>query len=111
MYCGCRAVSFFVARLNLDVFGPCSGTEANNRNSGLVGCDLLISFSRDTDPQISARRGPVWIRGEDENLVLQIGDERASLGNGCDQQRRFADRDRLAASLSVPGGILYCGLN
>ena len=104
-------VPFPVSGFNLQRLSARAGLDADDGNSAVVGGHLLVRILSGMDAYVRLGRRTVRIRGEDENLVLQVGDQRAALGNRGDEQRRGADRDRRAASFGVAGGVLHRGLN
>src|ERR1035438_2019939 len=53
----------------------------------------------------------IGVGGEEKDLVLDAGDERAAFGDGGDEQRGLADGDGFAASFSVGGGVLDGGFD
>src|ERR1035438_2921861 len=53
----------------------------------------------------------IGVGGEEKDLVLDVGDERAAFGDGGDEQRGLADGDGFAASFSVGGGVLDGGFD
>ena len=63
------------------------------------------------DREGGAGRRAVGIGSQKEDLVLEMRDQRAALGNGSDEQRRLADGDGFAARLGVGGGVLDRGLD
>ena len=80
-------------------------------NASVIGGDVLVVVAGGVDIQVGGGGGSIGIGSEDEDLVFEIGDEGSALGDGSDEQRRFADGDGLAAGFGVVGGILHGGLN
>ena len=66
---------------------------------------------RDVDGEGGVCGGAVGIGGEEEDLIFEVRDERAALGDGGDEQRGLADGDGFAAGLGVGGGVFDGGFD
>ncbi len=63
------------------------------------------------DGEVGAGGCAIGIGGEDEDLIFEMGDERAALGDGGDEEGGLADGDGLAAGLGVGGGVFDGGFD
>src|SRR6185312_2735321 len=57
------------------------------------------------------RRSPIRVRRKNENLVVEIGNDASALRHRRDHERRLANRDWLAASLRMRGGVFHRSLD
>src|SRR5437588_7178635 len=82
-----RAVSFFVLGFDLYGFDSGAGAYAHDGNSAVIGGHTLITAVLHVNLAVGDGGRTVWVRSEDENLVLQAGDEGSTFGDCGDEQR------------------------
>ena len=102
-----RVVSLFVAGLDLDGLLARAGPELDHGHAAIVRRGDLVRVAHRVHLNARHRRSPIGISSDHKNLVLQIWNQRAPFGNSGDRQRRFADRNRLAARLGVACRIFH----
>ncbi len=108
---GGGAIALGVGSIHLQGPGVGSGAQADHGHAALVGGRGLVGVPRGVDLQVGGGRRPVGVRGQQEDLVLQVRHQRAAFGDRGEDQRILADRDGFSASLGVSGGILHGGLD
>src|SRR5580700_573292 len=103
-------VAVVIVSLNVKYVDPRPGINVDDGDAA-VGRDVLIARAAKMDSENSICRGSVWIRGEDIDLIFEMRDQRPTLGNGHNEQRRLANGDRLSPGFRVRSRVLDCCLN
>ena len=103
-------VALAVAGFDLQCLLPGAGVQADHGHAAIVRGGLLFLAGR-THLHIGDGGRAIGISRDHEDLVFQIGDQRAALGDRGDHQGRFAHRNRFAARLAVSRRILHGGFD
>ncbi len=105
------AVAMVVVGFDLECLGARAGVDADHRDAGAIGRDLLFTGTWKVNGEFCAGRSSVGVGGKDKDLVLKMGDQAPTFGNCSDEERGLADRDGFAASFGVIGGVLDGGFD
>ena len=111
LHCIRGMVAIFVIGLDLDRFGVGTRFKPHDGDALGIGGGSLITDSSGPDFHFGAGRLSIRIRSENEELIFEIRNKCAALGNCGDDERRFADRNRFASSFRVAGRIFHRRIN